>query len=227
MAEVAAIIRLCYEEGTSNDEEVAWRVGWMEQHVLPRIRDQRDVEPPDIWLWVHPRHRGLGKRLGVGTFLVDGSGALEGRHPWSRVRDLPRYRDQLRLDSDDLIGPRYVRTMLDTLDREEVRGGRRIIAHAQPYKVDVRTGRVYMCFPGAGRGHYSPRKISAFMALRQDVKDRDYEWVYSVGHTKLYRIADQVAPLVGEGYCWAATGHGFNDSTEIYPYDKQVGRMEL
>lgn len=218
----AVIIRFCYPD-PRDDSEVAWRVSWMLKHVLPRIRTQIDVEIPDIWLWVHPRHRELGKILGVGTFIVESSSPLEGRHPWATVRDLPRYRVQLRLDSDDLIGPRYVWTMMKALHGM---GGRRKLVHAQPYKVDARTGLVYWCAPGSGKGHYSSRKISAFCVLKQDPEAPDYEWVYSVGHTKLWTIADAVAPLVREGHCWA-TCHAFNDSTQIYPYDRRIGKLDL
>lgn len=228
MNDVAVLIRLCYypESKKHTDESIAWRFDWFQRQVLPRLFAQEGDIPFDVWVWAHPRHAAEIEAMDprIRTFTVNSTPAhLEGTHPWTQVKGLPRYPIQLRLDSDDLVAARYVARALEALNSVPRR--HRALAHFQPYKVDIETGLTYWCAPGYGKGAYGPKKISAFCALRQPTAHPRYSWVYGVGHTELWRFADRVV-AIEEGHCWAAC-HSHNDSTEVYPYDTAIGRLEL
>lgn len=217
------LIRFYYEPSYS-EEAFRWRLTWMREKVLPRIFAQRGAPRFDVCLWVHPRHRDEIAAIDprIRTFDIVPGTPIMARHRWSRVRGLPRYDVQLRLDADDLISPDYVATALARLARMKAP---RALVFFQPYKVDVGTGEVFWCAPSSGRGAYGPQKVSAFCALRQPTTARGYEWVYGLGHTKLFRFVDQVA-AIPEGHCWAAC-HGFNDTTEVYAHDRRIGTLAL
>jgi hypothetical protein len=202
----ALIIRLCYARG-GNEVARRWRFDWFREQVLPRIL--RQDAALDLWLWINPADRTEIEAMSprIRTFTVaSGASPLDSQHPWSKVRGLPRYGVQFRIDSDDLIGPQFVSTALRTLDDV---AGRRALVYFQPYKLDVARGDVYAAKP------YRDDRPSPFLALRQpvDVPGADYIWVYSRGHTKLWRLVDAVR-AIPEGHCWQ-TVHQFNASTAI------------
>jgi hypothetical protein len=201
----ALLIRLCYP--TELDDATRWRFYYFQHEVLPRILHQEDAEF-DLWLWVNPLHRKLFQAMDerVKTFTVATvMHPLETIIPWSAVRDLPRYPIQLRLDSDDLIGPRYVATALRKLRQMEER---RALVFFQPWKYDVATRRVFIFYRT-----YAKKRPSAFLALRQPVTKKDYSWVYGRGHTKMHRLAE-AAKGIPLGHCWMSC-HSYNDSTGL------------
>jgi hypothetical protein len=224
VVDIAFLIRLCYDE-TKSDEEVDWRFSFFEHEVLPRIRAQIECPKFDVWVWIHPRHKKRVEAMGVHTFTVPGATRLEGTHQLGTVRGLPRFGVQVRLDSDDLIVPLYLNRALQELDKIDRR--QRGLVQFQPMKVQLDTGKTYMCYPGSGRGHYGPRKISAFCVLRQPMNmGLRYSWVYGVGHTELWRYADRVAMISETGWCYA-TCHRYNDSTQVYEWDEEIGSLSI
>lgn len=223
MNDVAMLIRMCYGEDYP-EEARRWRFEYFRTAVLPRILRQRGPEF-DLWVWVNPDHADEIKSWSprINTFTVRTPRmALESRHQWSNVVGVPRYPIQVRLDSDDLIGPHYVKVAVAELN--EMHAARSLV-WLQPYKLDLETGLVYWCAPKRGRGAYSAVRPSAFLALKQPTTKSGYTWVYGIGHTRMHILVNQVSSI-SEGYCWA-TCHGFNDSTHVYPgRDRLIGRFE-
>lgn len=219
MNEIAFLIRFCYGDDYP-EEGRRWRFDWFKSAVLPRILAQTYFGF-DLWLWVNPKHedevRAMHPRINTFT-LATPMVRPDTPYPWRTTRGLPRYPIQVRMDSDDLIAPTFLRRAVDELALTKAR---RAIVHFQPYKVDVTTGQVRWCAPNWGRGQYDRRHVSAFLAYRQKPDAADYSWVYSHGHINLWQIAEDVR-MIEEGYCWAAC-HGFNDSTAMYPYDRVIG----
>lgn len=208
MNDVAMFIRMCYPSLVS--EEARWRFDYFEHEVLPRILDQTNRRF-DLWIWTNPKHsdevRGMSDK--IQTFTVKtGLSPLASRIPWESVVGVPRYRVQLRLDSDDLIARDYVAVALSaTISLHE----RRSIVFFQPWKYELSSGNVY-----AFRRPYTPERISPFVALQQPLKARSYRWVYGRGHLRLGKYATKTKRIVG--HCWM-TVHQYNDSTTIRPKD--------
>lgn len=219
MNDAAMLIRFAYAEGYPEAAR-AWRFAWFREQTLPRILAQRDADF-DLWLWINEKHRAEVEAMSprIRTFTADHILPLDARIPWSAAHDLPRYPIQLRLDSDDLIGPDYVSTA-----RTALAGLRapRALVWFQPYKVDVVTQKLYWCAPmrRTTRYAYGNDRPSAFLALRQPVDHPDYSWVYGRGHMKAHLLADEVAPA-GVGHCVAAC-HAHNDSTAIVRGDTLI-----
>jgi hypothetical protein len=209
------LIRFCY---APDDPARAWRFDWFRSQVLPRILAQRRAKF-DLWLWLNPADRAeieaMDPRIQTFTVATTGNPA-QVRLPWSQVRGLPRYPVQVRIDSDDLIGPDFVATARRQL--RQLRPARALVFF-QPWKLDVATGRVYESRV------YSRRKVSMFLAMRQPVERSDYRWVYGRGHMKMHALVDAVGeiPL---GHCWLAC-HQFNDSTAIRSGDRLVGQLAV
>lgn len=211
--DVAVIVRLYYWPPYPEAAR-RWRFAWFRDHVLPLLLAQ--TVDFDLWIWVNPAHRAEVEAMSprIRTFTVDTTHELEQRIPWRKVRELPQYPIQFRVDSDDLVSPDYIATGIAALNT--VRRPLRALAWFQPYKVDLASGDVYWCAPRNGTP-YGPRYPSAFAALRQPVVDYRYDWVYGYGHTQLWRAAERVVGIP-VGKCWAAC-HTFNDSTGLWPGD--------
>lgn len=203
----AVILRMCYGPDYPEAARI-WRFAFFSNQVLPRILHQKAADF-DIWIWVHPRHQRLVEAMSprIRTFTVDTrESPLYAAHPWKFVRGLPKYEVQIRIDTDDFMGPRYVKTMLRELGT--FKGASRLV-YFEPYKFDYRTGRIY----AVPVGLYHQHRPSAFLALSQHPDDSQYDWVYGRGHTRMWKVADRVKAL-GPGFCWALC-HDNNDTTYV------------
>lgn len=216
MNTAAMLIRLAY--APSYDEAArAWRFAYFREHVLPRILHQRGADF-DLWIWVNPAHRAEVEAMDprIRTFTVRRALPLESRIPWADVRELPRYAVQIRLDSDDLIGPRFVSTALQTL---RTMPAPRALVFFDPWKLDIATGRIYL-----HHREYRRHRASAFLALRQPGDAEPYLWVYGIGHTRMHRQADAVRGI-GLGHAWMSV-HGLNDTTALHRKDTLIDAPE-
>lgn len=215
--EAALIIRMCYRDLVS--DAARWRFDFFEHEVLPRILDQT-TNRFDIWVWTNPAHAEEVESMSqhITTFTVKTElSPLMSRIPWQSVVGVPRYPVQLRLDSDDLIGPRYVEIALASL--RSLHKARSVV-YFQPMKYELSTKSVY-----AMRKPYTGKRMSAFLALQQPTTPKHYNWVYGIGHTKMARFAEAVLSIPA-GHCWM-TVHDFNDTTALHRRDPRVSDPAL
>lgn len=205
----AFVIRLSY--GPALEPEWRLRADLFRDRVLPRLRDQ--TIPADIWVWTHSRHADEARSWDVQTFTVENApDFLSAKNtPWSDVRGMPRYAVQMLLGSDDLIGPEFHATAIRSLSGIPER---RAIVTFQPHKYDLASGRTYRM------PDYTPDRCSPFVALRQDVDDPAYTWVWTRGHTRLHETVDRVV-VVPEGHA-LLTVHTRNLSTDLTSADEET-----
>ena len=210
----AFIIRFHYAK---EDPRVEWRFAYFVKEVLPRIKAQT-VQGFDICIRTSPWHKEMFEQLGLKTFSVTDEAAkyktLNGKQyfydfvPFSDVYGLEKYDVQMGLDSDDLVEPRYVETIMDTIREFTALMSEDKSLHIsfQPSTVNIRNGkRVVGQMPP-----YSPTKGSAFFALYQPNKE-NYVFAYCGSHLTLWEHADHSVTLP-VGYCMA-TIHDINEST--------------
>jgi len=204
-------IRFHYAE---NDPRFEWRLEYFKKEVLPRILKQTD-QNFDIAIRCNPKHAEIFKKLSpkIITFQTkndearyktgkNGKKYFEDFVQWEDVRGLKKYDIQSGLDSDDLIGPRYIEAIQEAL------AGEKEATHIcfQPQTFNLKTKRIKPMM------RYHGTRGSAFMSLYQPNKE-NYKFIYCGSHISLWKNAKKSITLP-QGHCWA-TIHDINESTGV------------
>ena len=210
----AFIIRFHYEK---DDPRFEWRYKYFINEVLPRIKAQTEQDF-DICIRCNSWHKELFESLGLKTFHVENEVVsykqgprLKYFHdfvPFERTVGLDKYDVQMGLDSDDLIEPGYVETLMNAI-RKQVKQTPDKTIHVcfQPKTVNIRDGKRIV----KPMLKYTPTRGSAFMGLYQPDKGDNYKFVYCESHMTLWKHSD-TSIVLPDGYCYA-TIHDINEST--------------
>lgn len=203
------IIRFHYQEA---DLRFDWRFDYFKAMVLPRILKQTD-QNFDIGIRCNPKHDELFKALSpkIKTFHTknddarykvgrNGKKYFEDFVAWVDVVGLEKYDIQTGIDSDDLMGPNYIKMV------NEAMAGQKEATHAcfQPELFDLKTLTTKPMM------RYYEIRGSAFMALYQPDKT-NYRFLYERSHISLFKFAKR-SIILPKGHCWA-TAHWINEST--------------
>jgi hypothetical protein len=179
--------------------------------VLPRILNQT-VKDFDICIWCNPEHDELFKKLSprIKVFhskidTVKYKKRLNGRTyyydfiQFEDLEGLQKYDIQTGIDSDDLMGPNYMRSV-----EKQMQGGGSIHLSFQPQTFNLKTFQVKPMM------QYHHRRGSAFLSLYQPDKT-NYKFLYCDSHISMWKYAKKRVTLP-VGHCWA-TIHEINEST--------------
>jgi hypothetical protein len=193
----AVIIRMKYLPG---DPRWPWRFAFFRDEVLPRILAQTD-QNFDLCIWCHPHHRRELSRLDpkVQAFTT--------KHPPKN------YHIQTRTDTDDWLETEYIAKAREVI-RAEARE-QPLVVNFQPWKLDLRTGRVFQV-----RRRYGPQEPSMFLSLFQPDLGPAYRQVYCIRHNWMHRLFPRVI-TVPEGYCYLVI-HDANGVSQIHRGDKEI-----
>jgi hypothetical protein len=204
--DTAIITRFHYPQ---DSKQFDWRFGFYRDYVLPTVLDQEDQDF-DIAIWCEPWHEDQFRALSdkIRTFhatYTPGDNAPNYRRlfadftEWENVSGLPKYKIQVGLDSDDIIGPEYVKTIHDLCVGHES-----ALVSFQPVLLEASTGRI------AKMQEYTPQSTSAFFALYSP-DSANHRFAYCDSHLRLWKIVSKVF-LIQPCHC-CAVAHGRNDST--------------
>lgn len=176
--------------------EFEWRYHYFACCVLPRLQAQT-VQDFDICILAdpqdHDRLKELHKR--IRPFTLDTPGffySKQGNFKYEQTRGLDRYKVQIRLDSDDLVSPRFV----ETCQRSE-----KTVVTFQPELFILKQLKVKRM-----NHRYSSDKPSMFMSFRSP---EPYRCIY---HEVFLRFGKYDCEFHPEGDCWM-TVHSNNRST--------------
>lgn len=195
-----------------NDPRFEWRFAFYKAMVLPRILRQEDQDF-DIAIRCNRFHAARFEELSprIMTFQTGDDTAHYKRNgmkryfhdfvPWEAVSGLPKYDIQSGLDSDDLIGPDYIRIINETF-RHETEATHLCF---QPELFRLQTLRI------EPMREYSRERGSAFRSLYQPDKGDGYKFIDGVSHMILGRYANKTV-VIPKGHCFAVAHH-FNEST--------------
>jgi len=205
--DIAIITRFHYPKKSA---EFDWRFGFYRDYILPCLIEQEDKDF-DIAIWCEPWHEEQFLALSdkIRTFQATytpgyhaahvSSGIFTDLTEWENVSGLPEYKIQAGLDSDDIVGPEYIKII-----RSLCVGDETILVSFQPVLLNASTGKL------APMRQYTTEETSAFFAL-YNPGNTHYRFAYCEGHVNLWKIVDKVV-LVQQGHC-CAVSHGHNDST--------------
>lgn len=203
------IIRFHYRE---DDPRFGWRLSYFKAMVLPRILNQTDKNF-DIGIRCNPAHAEIFKKLSdkIIPFRTKNDSAryktgkngkkyFEDFVQWEDVIGLKKYNIQSGLDSDDLIGPRYIEVIHSAL--EDAAEATHISFQPRTFNIKTLETRPMM--------RYHARRGSAFLSLYQPDKT-NYKFIYCGSHISMWKNAKKSITLP-QGHCWA-TIHRINEST--------------
>jgi hypothetical protein len=202
------IIRFHYAAG---DPRFPWRFDYFKAMVLPRILMQTDKNF-DIAIWCNPAHDYLftalsekikvfhAKKETVEYKIKSGKKYYYDFIQYEDLEGLPKYDIQTGIDSDDLMGPDYIKVV--NMQMESAR----VATHLsfQPRTFNLKNLQIKPMMT------YGEKRGSAFMALYQPDKTK-YKFLYCASHIGLWRQAER-SIILPAGHCWA-TIHWLNEST--------------
>lgn len=194
-----------------NHPDFQWRFEYYKKEVLPRLMRQSD-QGFDIAIWCEKHHeeifRGLSPKIRIfqAKYLKRDSRLFIDYTDWTSVKDLPKYKIQIGLDSDDLVSSEFIK-MVHLL----CQGDDSILASFQPIKKDIETGKKYKM------DQYNKKRGSPIFAFYQP-DFNNYKFAYHTSHLRMPLIAEKVI-IVPEGYAEMSI-HQKNDSTKIKLTDK-------
>ena len=202
------IIRFHYNE---DDPRFEWRLAYFKAMVFPRILKQT-YKDFDIAIWCNPKHdeifKALSPRIKVFHSKIDTVKYKPGRNgkryyydfvQFEDLEGLEKYDIQTGIDSDDLMGPNYMK-----ISAMVMKGEHSIHASFQPMSFNMKTLQVKPMM------RYHARRGSAFLSIYQPDKTR-YKFLYCDSHIGMWKHAKKSIALPA-GHCYA-TIHDINEST--------------
>lgn len=187
---IAFIIRLWHNDPA----EMQWRMYYFEGAVLPRIKAQHTDHDFDICVLCPPSVHNKMRALGIKPFTLntpDFNYKKQGNFTYDQTIGLDRYDIQIRIDSDDLIAPYFLHTILDTPTD---------YVTFQPELYLLKTGKITPM-----KHQYRTDQPSAFLAVKNYP-----ECIY---HKVFLRFNDRKCTLYPKGMAWV-TIHDRNTGTK-------------
>lgn len=113
MSDIGIIIRMWHNDS----DDMKWRYHYFAANVLPRL--QRQKEDFEIWILsspnYHKRLESLDSRIHCFTLRTEGfSYKPQGNFTFEDAPDLPHFKTQVRLDSDDLVSEDFLSVVKNT-----------------------------------------------------------------------------------------------------------------
>ena len=208
MKKHAVIIRMWHK----NEEEMNWRIHYFASVVLPRLQAQ-SYKNFDICILTHLKYfntlRELDPRIKPFTLsqrLVGHDGKdweyrKHGNFSFKDTKGLEKYLIQTRIDSDDLVGPRFIELIEHNIKTES-----RSIVSWQPQLFILKDLSIKKM-----NHRYRDDRPSMFLSV-SNPDPEDYDFIYS---RVFFSFGKYPCRFFEEGQCWM-TIHQYNVGSGIH-----------